>query len=279
MRMFAQRAKQMKQKSSFSEANRTFTKNWWKFLLLDALFLACAFIFFMYARAKIKAYFVLISQYSAQITNVEQMLAQNSVGSMNEMTELLAILGPLAKQVSFFTFFIVPLVIFALWCIFQAPQYSLILRNKLLIVTNYIRFVVFAAPFYVAGLFLLNELFDIAYASFSAMLSARFILLFLLLILVLYVNQIFYAFTLKDRYREIAKSLMCVVKRSHIMFPCYLLYAIAWMLALAGMVNFFLKWAAPDVGGMLTAAIPVLVALLFAGWARAFFTIKAARCA
>lgn len=278
MQMSAQRVNEMKPKSSFSEANRAFRKNWWKFILLDALFLACAFIFFMYARAKIKAYFAMISQYAGQVSNVQQMLAQNSVGSMNEMTELLAILGPLAKQVSFFTFFIVPLVIFALWCLFQAPQYSLILRGRLAILTNYIRFIVFAAPFYVAGLFLLNELFDIAYISFSAMLSAKFIILFLLLLLVLYINQIFYAFTLKDRYREIAKSFMCVVKKSHILFPCYLLYAIAWTLALAGMVNFFLKWAALDNKGMLIALIPIIVLLLLVGWARAFFTIKAAKC-
>lgn len=267
-------------KTSFSEANQAFKKSWWKFLLLDALFLASAFVFFMYARAKIKAYFVIISsQYAAQVASLPQMLAQNTVGSMNEVTELLAILGPLAKQVYFFTFFIVPLVIFALWCIFQAPQYSLILRNKLLIVTNYIRFIVFAAPFYIIGLFLLNELFDIAYASFAAILSLKFILLFVLFIILLYINQAFYAFTLKERYREIAASFMCVIKRTYVMLPCYLLYAFAWMLALAGMVNFFLKWASSNVNSMLIAAIPVLVVLLLVGWARAFFTVKAAKCA
>lgn len=266
-------------KTTFSEANQAFKRHWWKFLLLDALFLASAFVFFMYARAKIKAYFALISQYSAQVANVQQMLAQNSVGSMNEMTELLAILGPLAKQISFFTFFIVPLVIFALWCLFQAPQYSLIIRNKLILFTNYIRFIVFAAPFYVAGLFLLNTLFDIAYADIGKIFTIKFCLIFLVFILVLYVNQIFYAFTLKDRYREIAKNFMCVLKRTYVMLPCYLLYATAWMLALAGMVNFFLKWASSDASSMLIAAIPVLVALLLAGWARAFFTVKAAKCA
>ncbi|MDI6737279.1 MAG: hypothetical protein QME12_02060 [Nanoarchaeota archaeon] len=265
-------------KTAFSETNAIFLKKWWKFILLDALFLASAFVFFMYARAKIKSYFALISQYSAQVANVQQMIAQNSAGSMNEMTGLLAILGPLAKQVSFFTFFIVPLVIFALWCIFQAPQYSLILRNRLVLVTNYIRFVVFAGPFYVIGLFLLNELFDIAYASFRAIGSVKFILLSLLFILVLYTNQVFYAFTLKDRYREIAKSFICVIKRSYVMLPCYLLYALAWILALAGMVNFFLKWASSNVNSMVIAAIPVLVALFFVGWARAFFTVKAVKC-
>ncbi|MDD4877874.1 MAG: hypothetical protein PHO02_02435 [Candidatus Nanoarchaeia archaeon] len=266
-------------KTTFSEANLAFKKHWWKFLLLDALFLVSAFVFFIYTRAKIKAYFALISQYSAQVSNVQQMLAQNSVGSMNEMTELLAILGPIAKQASFFTFFIVPLVIFALWCLFQAPQYSLILRNKMILFTNYLRFIVFAAPFYVAGLFLLNELFDITYADIGKIFSLKFILFFVLFIIVLYINQIFYAFTLKDRYREIAKSFACVIRRTYVMLPCYLLYAFAWMLALAGMVNFFLKWSASSNEGMLTASIPIIIALLLVGWTRTFFTVKAAKCA
>lgn len=265
-------------KSTFSEANLAFKRHWWKFLLLDALFLASAFVFFMYARAKIKSYFALISQHLTEVTSIQQGLMQSNTGSMNELTELLAILEPLKNQVYFFTFFIVPVVIFILWCLFQAPQYSLILRGKLISVTNYIRFVVFAAPFYVAGLFVLNKLFDLAYASFAALLTWQFYAYLLLLILILYLNQIFYSFTFKDRYREIWARFSCVLRKTHIMLPCYLLYAFGWMLALAGMVNFFMKWSASSNEGMLFAAIPVLAVLLLVSWARVFFTLKSAKC-
>lgn len=265
-------------KTTFSQTNSAFKKHWWKFILLDALFLASAFIFFIYARLRIKAYFALISTYTTQIANVEQLIAQNSASSMGQVQELLEILGPLASQVKLFTFFIVPLVIFALWCLFQAPHYSLILMNKLLSATNYIRFIVFATPFYIAGLYILNKIFDIAYGAYSTFSSWQFWLLMLLLIILLYLNQIFYAFTSKERYREMVRGLVCVTKRSYILFPYYLIYASAWLLALIGMVNMFLKWSASDVNGMLVGALPILIALLLVSWARAFFTVKAGKC-
>jgi len=268
----------MKPKSSFSQTNLAFKKHWWKFIILDALFLASAFIFFIYARLRIKAYFALISTYSSQIAAVEQLIAQNSASSMGQVQELLEILGPLASHVKIFTFFIVPLVIFALWCMFQAPHYSLVLRNKLLSATDYIRFIVFAAPFYVAGLYILNRIFDIAYGAYSTFSSWQFWLLILLLLFLLYLNQIFYAFTFKQRYREMAAGFVCVIKKTYALFPCYLLYAAGWLLALAGMVNFFLKWSASDKNGMLAGALPILVALMLVGWARAFFTVKAGKC-
>lgn len=268
----------MKQKSTFSQTNQAFKKHWWKFLLLDALFLASAFIFFIYARLRIKAYFSLISTYSSQIANVEQLIARNSASSMGQVQELLEILGPLASQVKVFTFFIVPLAIFALWCLFQAPHYSLILKNKLLSATDYIRFIVFAAPFYVFGLYILNKIFDIAYRAYSTFSSWQFWLLILLLLFILYLNQIFYAFTFKQRYREMAKGFVCMMKRAYALFPCYLLYAIGWLLALTGMVNFFLKWSVFNVNGMLIGTLPIIIALLLVSWARVFFTVKAGKC-
>ena len=268
----------MKKTTSFSQTNQAFKKHWWKFIILDALFLASAFIFFIYARLRIKAYFALISTYTTQIATVEQLIARNSASSMGQVQELLDILGPLASQVKLFTFFIVPLVIFALWCIFQAPHYSLVLRNKLLSATDYIRFIVFAAPFYVFGLYILNKIFDIAYGAYSTFSSWQFWLLILLLLFILYLNQIFYAFLFKQRYREMAKGFVCVMKRTHVLFPCYLLYATGWLLALTGMVNMFLKWSASDVNGILVGALPILVALMLVGWARAFFTVKAGKC-
>ena len=268
----------MKQ-TSFSEANHAFKKHWWKFIILDALFLAAAFLFFIYAREKIKAYFAIISTYTGQIAAVEQLIAQNSASSMGQVQELLDILGPLASQVRLFTFFIVPLVIFALWCLFQAPHYSLILKNKLLSATDYIRFIVFAAPFYVAGLYILNKIFDIAYGAYSTVNSWQFWLLVLLLVFLLYLNQIFYAFTFKQRYREMAAGFICVMRRAYVLFPCYLLYAFAWLLALIGMVNMFLKWSASNINGMLVAALPIIAAILLVGWARTFFTVRAGKCA
>ncbi|MFH1066276.1 MAG: hypothetical protein V1734_07240, partial [Nanoarchaeota archaeon] len=273
-------------KTTFSQTNSAFRRHWWKFIILDILFLATAFLFFIYARIRIKDYFAIISTYTAQISAVEQLIVQNSASSMGQVQELLEILGPLASQVKFFTFFIVPLVIFALWCLFQAPHYSLVIRNKLLSATDYIRFIVFAAPFYVAGLFVLkiiSNMFDITDGSYSTFYSTvsswQFWLLTLLLIVLLYLNQIFYAFTFKQRYREMANGFFCVMKRSYILFPCYLLYAFAWLLVLTGMVNMFLKWSASNVNGMLIGALPIMAALLLVSWARAFFTVKAGKCA
>ncbi|MBU2638275.1 MAG: hypothetical protein KJ955_04845 [Nanoarchaeota archaeon] len=266
-------------KTIFSEANTIYRKHWWKSLILDTLFLAVTFLFFIYARAKIKAYFALISTHAAQVSAVEAAIAQNSASGMGQMQELLSILSPIAKQLSFFTFFIVPLVIFALWCLFQAPNYTLIAKNKLLSFTHYIRFIVFTAPFYIAGLFLLNEIFDIVYqAMFSALTDWRFYVWTFLLLLSCYLLQACYAFTLNQKYKDIVKSALCVLKKPHKMAPAFALYAFLWFLVMVSMINFYLNWVGSGVSSTIIAALPLLGILALMSWARVVFTLKAMKC-
>ncbi len=263
----------------FSEANSAFKKHWWKFIILDALFLAAVFIFFIYARAKIKSYFALISTYAAQVSAVEEAIAGNSAAGMGQMQELLSIIGPIAKQLSFFTFFIVPLVIFALWCLFQAPNYTLIAKNRLFSLTHYIRFIVFTAPFYIAGLFLLNGIFNIAYAKmFDAFKSPLFYLLLAALFVLSYALQACYAFTLNEKYKDIVKSALCVLKKPHKMAPAFALYAFLWLLVMVSMVNFYLKWVGGGFSSIVLSALLVLGILALMAWARVLFTLKTMKC-
>ena len=104
-----QRVSQMKKTTSFSQTNQAFKRHWWKFIILDALFLASAFIFFIYARLRIKAYFALISTYTTQIATVEQLIAQNSASSMGQVQELLDILEASCKPGEIIHFFHSPI--------------------------------------------------------------------------------------------------------------------------------------------------------------------------
>lgn len=268
----------MKQ-TALSEANAIFKRHWWKFLIIDALFLGAAFLFFIFARAKIKAYFALISAYAAQVASIEAAIAENSASGMGQMQELLSILGPIAKQLSFFTFFIVPLVIFALWCLFQTPNYTLIAKNRLFSLTHYIRFIVFTAPFYILGLFLLNGIFDIVYESmFNALKDWRFYAFGLLFLLSCYLLQTCYAFTLNQKYRDIVKSALCVLKNPHRMVPAFALYAFLWFIIMLGMINFYLKWVGGGFALIVLSALPVLGILALTAWARVLFSLKAMKC-
>lgn len=269
----------MKQKSIMSEANAAFKRHWWKFLVIDMLFLAAAFLFFIYAKEKIRDYFAQISAYAGQVAAVQAAIAENNAAGMGQMQELLSIISPIAKQMSFFTFFIVPLVIFALWCIFQAPNYNLIARGRLFSATHYIRFIVFTAPFYIAGLLLANEIFDIVYGSmFNALKDWRFYAWGLLFLLLCYILQACYAFTLNARYRDIVKSALCILRKPHKMAPAFALYALLWLFVIVSMINFYLNWAGGNLYSITLAALPALVLLIPMAWVRVLFTLKAMKC-
>lgn len=266
-------------KTILSEANSVFKRHWWKFLIIDSLFLAMAFIFFIYTRARIKLYFLQISQYAGQIASIQQVMQQNGAEGMLQMEELLAIIGPIASQISFFAFFIAPLVIFILWCIFQAPNYNLIARGKLFSFTHYIRFVVFTAPFYIAGIYMLSKILGIVEEKMANSLADwRFYVLGIGLFFSSYCLHACYGFTLNTRYRDIVRNGWCVLKRIHRLLLPFMLYAMLGFFVLAAMINFYLKWITGVANSILIAVLPVLALLLLLSWARAFFTLKAMKC-
>jgi len=270
----------MKQKQNiFSETNLIFKRHWWKFLALDTIFLAAAFFFFVYARERIKMYFAIISQYAGQIAGAQALVQQNSAESMAQIGDLLGILNPLAKQVYFFAFFIVPVVIIVLWCLFEAPNYSLITRNRLLSATNYIRFIVFSVPLYALGLFILNKMFDQLYTfSLAAVKTLEFNILLVCLLAVFYITQILYSFTMQEKYRQMMSSMSCVLKKTHKMLPAFILYWFFTVIVLGAMVNLFLKWIAGNNAAIALAVVYVIIPLLGIGWSRALFALKAIKC-
>ncbi len=258
--------------------NNTFKKNWLKFLLTDLIFLSSSFIFILYARARLRYYLNLIQKYSAQFSAIQSTLQNNATGLI-QLQSMLDTIQPLVNKMFLFAFFTVPAVIFIIWCITQAANYSLIHNNKIFSLKFYAMFALTTLPAYLLLFALGRAMLEIFTQKFIAMfIDWKFYVYFILLVLALYTTQIFYAhINLKNLKQIVESSTKKALLRFPKLFPLYLGYLGLYFIQGIIMLIIFVNFNSYNYAGLTAPIIGAVLVTLIISWARVAFTLTCAK--
>ncbi|MBU2590096.1 MAG: hypothetical protein KKF52_04260 [Nanoarchaeota archaeon] len=258
------------------EINKIFKKHFWKFLIIDFVFVFLLLSFIIFSKLKVKQYFSLIENYTTEISGLQVALQQESAEGLANLQVLLSQMAPLADKLVLFALFVVPTTIFILWVLNQTMNFSLINKDKWFSLKHLLHFTLYTLPFFLLFLLIGNQLLTLLYERLLAvMISWQFYVYFILLVLLFYLAQVFYSFVFKEQSSNlIKKSFLIAVKEFSNLFVYYLPYIGTWFIVFILLISTFLKYTAKDYVSLLLISIPLIFFLLVLSWFRIFFTQK-----
>jgi len=201
-------------------------------------------------------------------------LERQSAESMAQAQQLIGLLEPLATKLTIFTFFVIPLVVLLLWCVFHALHYFVI-NKKSISFWYYLRFFIFTTPFFVVVLLLTNKAIGLLYENIAAIKSWKLYSLIFAVVFLGYLLQILYSFVFEKSYLAVLQKAAVAIKKIYVLFPLYFVYFIIYALVLVIALSDFVLFLSKDFVGILSSFASLFVLLLLLGFYRTFFTMFA----
>ncbi|GEM_PF-3389949 len=198
----------------------------------DLLFTFFLFAFILYARNKIYSYLSEIQNYSPQILEIKSSLENNSA-NYAQLENLIDNFDVLTTKSLFFTYLIIPLVMFLIFVVFQGLSYKYLnIKNlKEILDFNYLlKFSILTLPLFFIGYFALKKFLDLINSTFLfysgvdvVNLYQQIFLFFLSLFIISYIFVIAYLFlnrnSLIDAFK---KTFITGFKKSYSLIPTFL---------------------------------------------------------
>ena len=191
-------------------ALKNYKRNFWKYLLVDSVFLSFVFFLMVYAKGKVETFFILFEGYQVQLEAIEPELLNQTVTGLLQFEQIADQLNALVTNTYIFIVFLVPLLIFLVFCLSQSYNFSLGM-NKKYNWKRLVRFLLLGISFVVILFFLFSLFFDnFAYFLYSWNYLLITLLLGLLIVVVFYVW--FYLFVNKIRLRSFKEMFFALKK-------------------------------------------------------------------
>ncbi len=262
-------------KPSFKKAVKLFKKHFWKFFLIDFLFLLVTLAFYVYSRIQIQIFVGALNQYYAQIAELQVLVEQGVPDAMTELTAFIEAVTPLLDRISLFMFFVVPAVIFVLWCFFQSMHYNIIETGKWL---NWRKMLVFGGvtlPIYVVVLLIADRMVEGSLMLLAGGISLWLMLLYAVVgILLAYVLQVAYSLYHRAGILELVnRSLIIAFGKFHRVFFIALAYLFVLIFVVASVFEMALKAVVGDYWTTAAVAAVLIGALLILGFMRTFLAV------
>lgn len=240
-----------------------FKKDLWKYLLLDLSFLSGMFFLLVYAKLKLESFFVVFEGYQTQLQAIEPELANQTLTGILEFEIIMDQVNALVTNTYIFVVFLIPLVLYVLFCLTQSYTFAIIL-NKKYDVKYFIRFLLYGVPFLVLLFFLFNYFFE----SFSTFLysSSSFILMAVLFLLILIV---FFIWFYVVKYVFKFKGFLLHLKKSVVSYFIMVLFALI-VLIILGIL--YVRFLTDSFYGMMW--LPTILALVLFLVLAEFFRVK-----
>lgn len=217
----------------FSLTNKNFKKHWWKFLLIDVLFLAILFFSLVAAKLLINNYLNTMESYYPQILTLQEQLSNNS--SSAAMT-LINELDKITKVTKLLLFLVLPAIVFLFYSFIGSFEIYLFEKKKSF--KNYakllVKFLITSLPAYLLAVYLIVKGFD--YAVGEPVNKFIGVILFIVLVFLAYLTFIY---SLTANMKEYFKML----RKKVILFPFYLItlmfYLISFFVFSAFLITLF----------------------------------------
>jgi len=233
-----------------------FKKNFWKYLLVDGGFVALVFFLLVYAKQRVENFFILFETFQAQLEVIEPEVMNQTLTGLLEFESIINEVSALVNQTYIFVVFLIPLVIYLLFCLSQSFNLTLAM-NKKFNFFKFLKFFLLGLPFFVVLLFLFDFMFDyLGVFLYSWEYMIYFILLFVLILLVLHAWLYLFRKILDRRFSfKLFKVWFFDIKNS---IWAYLLMVLFGIISLLFFVVLYVRYITWSFSGLMW--IPTLLA-------------------
>jgi len=180
------------------KAINNFKKNFWKYLLVDLGFLGIVFFLMIYAKTRVEQFFIRFESFQVQVEAIESEIANQTIVGLMRMEQIADQVNALVTNTYVFIIFVVPLVIYLLFCLSQSYNFSLAM-NKKFNLKYLLKFILFGIPFFVLLFILADFMFQYLAVFLYDWKYMVFMLIFLILILIVFY---FWFYIVKKTYDE-----------------------------------------------------------------------------
>ncbi len=249
----------------------------------DLLLSVSFFYFLFYAKNKLYSYLSLIQSYTPQITELKSALENNSV-DYSRLDNLISNMNLLNTKSLFLIYFLVPLVLFIIFVIFEGISFKApgIKNLKELIDLKYfLKFSVLTLPLFFIIYFALRKFLEILnlfiLVSFGVQVTNFWQQIFLFLISLFLISYLFViAYYLVGRnsiVETFKKTFIIGVKKAYILVPAYLPMFLLLLLFLILASNLFLNDMFYGPGGFkMSSIISLLLVIIVVSLYKIFFS-------
>ncbi|MEM4266954.1 MAG: hypothetical protein QW404_02775, partial [Candidatus Nanoarchaeia archaeon] len=132
--------------------------------LADLVFFSLLLWLLVYARNKIFSYLVVLQQFSPQLADISASISMEDAASVAELEALLNVIQPIVNEAKFFIFFMVPVLLFFLWVLFQGFGWSFLKSSSLkksFDIRFYPKFALLSLPFFGIIYYLTTDFFNL----------------------------------------------------------------------------------------------------------------------
>ncbi len=153
--------------------------------IADLVFFSLLLWILVYARNKIFSYLVVLQQFSPQLADISASISIEDAASVAELEALLNVMQPIINEAKFFIFFLVPVLLFFLWVLFQGFTWNFLKGGsfrKAFDIKFYPKFAILSLPLFGIIYYLVTDFFNLV-ENFNL---TKYIILLVLLFFVFY---------------------------------------------------------------------------------------------
>lgn len=250
--------------SIFKKSWGSFRNNFWKFLIVDALFLLFSSALFIFARGRIMVMLAQINQYAGDLSVLQQQLQAN-VSALSSLDSILGVIEPMAAKLNAFVFFLVPFLFLAIWSLLQHMQYSLVLKKKWFDASFLVKTFLYTIVPFALAVYCLNKI--IVLLSWAG--PTAFILFWVFVAFIsLYLATLSYHLLNEKPMQGLRKLVYLILTRSHLLLPLFFVYSLVWLILLFLMANILILYIAGGAYLSLATVVTAVAGLLLVGFLR-----------
>jgi len=230
-----------------------------KVYIADLIFFSLLLWFLVYARNRIFSYILTVQQFAPKLADISSVLSTGNPSSINQLDALIKVVEPIVREANIFVYLVVPVTIFMVWVLFQGLSWNFLKEGsfrKALDIRFYPKFALISIPIFAVIFYLFYNFFISENIS-----TARSVVIFVLLFVVLYFTTISYLVVNKGRFFSNLFTLS--IKRAKVFFPKFILFLVLLLLALVLFFNAFIAAFALVFPSFLSLFLLLLSILLF----------------
>ncbi len=228
--------------------------------LSDLIFFSLLLWFLVYARNRIFSYLLVLQQFVPKLSDISSSLAIEDASSVGNLDALLKVIEPIVREANIFVYFVVPVLVFFLWVLFQGWGWNFLKEGsfaKAMDIKFYPKFALLSLPFFGLLFYLFVGFLDKGDVSTTL---PRFIITLLIFVVVFYFTVVSYIVVNKPKF--FPRFFGVGVKKVKMFFPMFMLFLVVLLLVLVLLFNAYIAafaWVMPSFLSLVLLLFSILL--------------------
>lgn len=231
-----------------------------KVYLADLIFFSFLLWLLVYARNKILSYLVVLQQFAPKLADISSSLTAQDSSSVAQLDALLKVIEPIITEAKVFIFFVVPVLAFFIWVLFQGVSWNFLKEDyfkKAFDIRFYPKFALLSIPFFIILVYFANDFLNVA-ENFNL---TKYVIVLIILVIVFYFMIISYLAIGRGKF--LFNFLKLSIKKAKVFIPSFLLLIFILLLVFILFFNSFIAALSLTAPSALSIVLLLFFILLF----------------